>query len=80
MEIKVIPYEDKEKYCTEFNTIHSSLSDENIKLHIIQHAASEVENTGQVSQLIEILECIKIEELRNQKVAIQLGKLNYQCF
>lgn len=80
MEIKVIPYEDKEKYCTEFSMIHSDLTDENIKLHIIQHATSEVENTDQIKQLIGILESIKMEDLKKQKVVIQLGELNYQCY
>jgi len=80
MTIKIVPYEDRKKYCTEFNPSWSSLSDDEIKLHIIQIAAKETENYNDLRQLINILDTFDVEKYKNNQTAIQFGKMNFESW
>ncbi|RWX00887.1 hypothetical protein [Flavobacterium cerinum] len=78
MEIKIIPYEDRKNICSEYNPTYESWTDEKIKLHIIEISAKEVDTYGNLKKLIEIVDNLKIKEYRENKIAIQLGKFNFE--
>lgn len=76
-EIKIIPYEDKEKYCTHFYLINSCFTDEEIKKEIIVNACRDL-NFGEIKKLIEILDTFDITQLRENKSTIQIRDINVQ--
>lgn len=78
MEIKIIPYEDRKKHCSEFNPTYNSWTDDKIKLHIVEIAAKNIDSYKNLKQLIKITDNLNLKDYRENKIAIQIGKFNFE--
>lgn len=72
-EIKIVPYEDKEKHCSEFYLIWANKDSKAIKLEIISNALRDLTNLREIKKLIEILETIEINALINKQKTLIIG-------
>ena len=71
MKFKIIPYEDREKYCTGFNPLGQNQSDEELKAEIIRKASAYLDFGG-IKKSIKILDKIDIQKLRDKEITIQV--------
>ena len=77
MEIKIIPFKDREKHCTKFNTCWKNSTDDKIKRHITHIGAINAENFDDLKRLIKIVDNLDTIKLRNNEIAVQFGDLYF---
>ena len=70
MEIKIIPYEDRKKYCTHFYFADS-------KEDMIARACQEL-NFEQIKQLVNLIDSFDFESYRKHELTIQVGNNNFE--
>lgn len=74
MEIKIIPYEDRKKHCTNFYLLGAQ-EEEDIKASAISIAGQNLAYK-EIKQLITILDAIDMKKWLEKEITIQIGK-NY---
>lgn len=77
MKIKIIPYEDKKKYCTGFYLVSGNQSDDSIRKQLLQRGSNEL-NFAEIKELIKVLDEINMPKLKNSEIVIQMGEVNLE--